>query len=57
MGTEFWTPLAEFVNESLLAVATIDPADRALFHATDDPDAAVAYVRERFESGPGVPSL
>lgn len=47
MGTEFWTPLTEFVNQ-LVTEHTIDDSDPEYFFATDDPEAAVEHVRSRF---------
>lgn len=47
MGTEFWDPITEFVTQSLIAEETINPEDRDLFGATDDPDEAVALVRSK----------
>ena len=47
MGVEFWEPITHFVTESMIREATIDPEDRELFFATDDPDEAVRRVIAR----------
>ncbi|MFI0353509.1 TIGR00730 family Rossman fold protein [Actinomadura sp. 9N407] len=44
MGTEFWKPLFDWINGTLLAKGTIGPDDPDLFHLTDDPDEAVRYI-------------
>jgi len=45
MGRRFWEPMREFIRESLLAMATINPEDMALIHLTDEPDEALAIIR------------
>ena len=47
MGVEFWQPITHFVTASMIREATIDPTDRDLFFATDDPDVAVQHVLAR----------
>ena len=44
MGTDFWEPITDFVSNSLIGDHTISPDDLGFFHATDDPDEAVAFV-------------
>ncbi len=46
MGRDFWRPMSEFVNKSLIGVGTISPDDMDLIHVTDDPDEAVAIIVE-----------
>ena len=46
MGSAFWEPLYEFIEQSLIKVGTISPEDTGLFHLTDDPDEAVAIIAE-----------
>lgn len=44
MGTEYWSPLLNFMRERLVVQQTIDPADIARIHLTDSPEEAVEYV-------------
>lgn len=46
MGREFWEPLNEFIERSLVKGGTISPEDVDLFHMTDDPDEVVAIIAE-----------
>jgi uncharacterized protein (TIGR00730 family) len=47
MGKTFWTPLLDYLRESLLTVGTIDPADVERWLVTDSADEAVEVIRER----------
>jgi uncharacterized protein (TIGR00730 family) len=47
MGKTFWTPLLDYLRESLLAVGTIDAADIKRWVVTDSPGEAVQIIRER----------
>ncbi len=44
MGSEFWSCMLAFFDESLLAERTVDPEDLQLFHITDSPEEAVGIV-------------
>jgi hypothetical protein len=46
VGREYWQPLVDVIRTTLLAAATIDPADLDILFVTDSPEEAVAYVRE-----------
>ena len=46
MGREFWAPMREFIDKSLIRVGTISPEDMGLIHLTDDPDEAVRIILE-----------
>jgi hypothetical protein len=46
MGREFWGPMREFIDKSLIAGGTISPEDMDLIHVTDDPDEAIAVIAE-----------
>ena len=46
MGREFWEPMREFIDKSLIAGGTISPEDMNLIHVTDDPDEAIAIIAE-----------
>lgn len=46
MGADFWAPLLDWLRETLLAHETIASGDLDLVHVTDDPEEAVAFVRE-----------
>ncbi|MDH3214350.1 MAG: TIGR00730 family Rossman fold protein [Myxococcales bacterium] len=45
LGNDYWTHLRSFVNDTLIAAATIDPEDLDLVSLTDSPDEAVEIVR------------
>jgi uncharacterized protein (TIGR00730 family) len=47
MGKAFWTPLVDYLRESLLAAGTIDAADVSRWLVTDSPEEAVATIRAR----------
>lgn len=49
MGTEYWGPLRDFVNNTLKVQGAIDPADGGLLTYTDDPDEAEAILRAAAE--------
>jgi uncharacterized protein (TIGR00730 family) len=44
MGTEYWKPLLDFMRGTLVARATVDPADLDLLTVTDDVDDVVRVV-------------
>jgi uncharacterized protein (TIGR00730 family) len=46
MGVDFWRPLIEFAERSLLATGTLSPGEIEL-ELTDDPQAAVDYIQRR----------
>ena len=45
LGKEFWKPLVDFLQNTLVAEGTISAEDMKLIHVTDSPEAAVEYVR------------
>ena len=47
MGKSFWTPLLDYLRDTLLASGTIDAADIARWLVTDSPEEAVQYIRDR----------
>jgi len=47
MGKTFWTPLLDYLRESLLAAGTIDAADVRRWVVTDSPAEAVEIIRNR----------
>ena len=47
MGKSFWSPLVDYLRESLFAAGTIDAADVSRWLVTDSTDEAVAVIRER----------
>ncbi len=51
MGVDFWRPLIEFAERSLLATGTLSPGEIAL-ELTDDPQAAVDFIRRRLSPSP-----
>jgi uncharacterized protein (TIGR00730 family) len=52
-GTEYWTPMLDWIKGTILADGKISPEDIELFHLTDDPVEAVAIIKasEREEFG------
>jgi hypothetical protein len=47
MGKSFWSPLVDYLRDSLLAAGTIDQADVIRWRITDSPQEAVDTIRER----------
>ena len=45
-GSDYWSGLESWLRTRVLAEHKVDPDDLALFHVCDDPEDAVAYVRE-----------
>jgi uncharacterized protein (TIGR00730 family) len=46
MGSEFWTPLIDWVRTTLAKTGKISPSDVDLMRVTDDPDEAVRIILE-----------
>ena len=46
MGREFWEPMNEFIQKSLIGRKTINADDMELITVTDDPDEAIAVIAE-----------
>ena len=46
MGVDFWRPLIELAEQSMLATGTLSRGEIEL-ELTDDPEAAVAYIQDR----------
>ncbi|RCG31425.1 TIGR00730 family Rossman fold protein [Sphaerisporangium album] len=44
LGTAYWQPLLDWINQTLLANGMISPDDPKLLHLTDDPDEAVRHI-------------
>jgi uncharacterized protein (TIGR00730 family) len=47
MGKTFWTPLLDYMQNVLVSAGTIDATDVTRWLVTDDPEEAVATIRER----------
>lgn len=47
LGGDFWRPLLDYLRETMLARATIDPIDLERICITDSPADAVEHIRER----------
>ena len=60
MGLDFWSGLVDFMSTSMLARDMISPEDLSLFHMTDDPESACAFISRiatrRFDLHKGAPS-
>ena len=60
MGSDYWSGLIDFMTKKMMAEGMIDPTDLDLFHVTDDPESACAFVTrvavKRFELHKGAPS-
>jgi len=46
VGVEYWKPLVEFLENTLVAMGTVDLADVERIALTDSPDEAVRIIRE-----------
>ncbi|MEI9936880.1 MAG: TIGR00730 family Rossman fold protein [Pseudomonadota bacterium] len=46
MGKSFWTPLLDYLRDTMLAAGTIDATDIDRWLITDSPAEAVEYIRE-----------
>ncbi|MGZ6827070.1 MAG: LOG family protein [Mycobacteriales bacterium] len=57
-GTEFWTPMLDWIQGTLVADGKVGPADVHLFTLTDDVDEAVEIIkdaeREKFDAAADV---
>jgi uncharacterized protein (TIGR00730 family) len=42
MGTEYWRPMLDFMNDTMVAWNTVSAAETRLIHVTDDPEDAMA---------------
>ncbi len=52
MGIDYWQPLVDFVQGTMLAEKTISPGDLSLLTLTDSPEEAVAALRAGSERSP-----
>lgn len=46
MGTEFWQPLRNLIEERLVSAKTIDPEDTQYLYFTDSPEEAARFIQE-----------
>ena len=53
MGEDYWGGLVDWLRDKMLAEGKISDGDLDVFHRTDDPAEAVAYIRERATPEPG----
>ena len=44
IGREYWAPVMNFINHTLIPMQTIAPKDLELVHITDDPQEAVDWI-------------
>ena len=49
MGTEYWSGLLEWMDNTLAARGYINEGDRELFLLTDDPDEALSHIIQRHQ--------
>jgi uncharacterized protein (TIGR00730 family) len=49
-GSEYWSPLLDWMRARALPEGTVSPADLELLTVTDDPGAAVKMVVDRFDA-------
>ena len=47
MGKTFWTPLVDYLRNTMLAAKTVDEVDVSRWLITDSPEEAVEMIRER----------
>lgn len=50
VGVDFWAPLDKFVRTQLIKTGVINPADRNLYHLTDDLDEVKDIIEHHRES-------
>jgi uncharacterized protein (TIGR00730 family) len=46
VGSQYWSGLLAWLQDTMLARANIGPAEFSLFHVADDPDEVVGIIRE-----------
>jgi uncharacterized protein (TIGR00730 family) len=46
LGSEFWTPLVDYMRTTLLAAGTIDDEDLEIVQVTDSPAQAASFIRD-----------
>jgi predicted Rossmann-fold nucleotide-binding protein len=46
VGSEFWSPLMDFLGEQLLVSGAIDPLDMGLLQVQDSPAEAVQFIKD-----------
>ncbi len=46
VGSQYWSGLLAWLQDTMLAKANIGPAEFSLFHVADDPDEVVGIIRE-----------
>ncbi|NNF58472.1 MAG: TIGR00730 family Rossman fold protein [Rhodothermaceae bacterium] len=46
MGRTFWSPLVEWLKQTMLVEGNISDPDLDLFHLTDDPNEAIAIIED-----------
>jgi len=46
VGSQYWSGLLSWLQDTMLAKANIGPAEFSLFHVADDPDEVVGIIRE-----------
>ena len=49
-GSDYWSPLLDWMRDRALPAGTVSPADLELLTVTDDPKATVRMVVDRFEA-------
>ena len=49
MGTQYWSGLLEWMDNTLAASGYINEGDRELFLLTDDPDEAISHIIQRHQ--------
>ena len=49
-GSEYWSPLLDWMRDRALPAGTVSPADLELLTVTDDPGTTVRMVVDRFEA-------
>ncbi len=57
MGRSFWQGLVDWMKESMLKEGTISSSDMDMFMLTDDPQEAVDYICDFYESNPLSPNF
>jgi uncharacterized protein (TIGR00730 family) len=46
LGSDFWTPLVDYMREHLVTAGTVDAGELAILHVTDSPAEAASLIRD-----------
>jgi hypothetical protein len=49
MGTDYWSPMMDFIRDRLLAEGCVDPDDPEILKVTDSPEQAIGWIADAAE--------